>query len=1010
MSEKALRKGETDAAVAPQVAPAPAAAGPASPAPLAGLVVGSATDPAEAAADAMATTALSRVAAPGADPHQHGPGCDHVRRTAAPSAAPTIGLAGGALDPGSARSITGRRGQGDRLPEHTLQQMESGFGRSFSSVRVHTDGAAAGLAAGMSAAAFTTGNDVFFGAGQFRPGTPDGDHMIAHELAHVVQDSGTVHRSILDRIGKAVGLVEKTDDEKATDAAAALAKKQKKDQKAADKAAQKKEAAENKEKAGQHKELEKSHQAGQKADRVVGMASRAGTAGGISSEVADNEAAGKGKTSQKAIDLHVEFETWLDTESDLFVALLGQGLDDEKARDKAYKQTWLIDAPEHIKAVRPPRETAAERLSSAVKDARRQDAAETDKENRGALGSLLSKKVEMVYERAETEFDKLVERHPDQAPDFLRQAVEVTIWAKAPADIRDKRPTDQKIEMKAREDARKRLNLRPTPAASKKAPDSMWDKHQSNAGMVETGTGVLDKVGKGTSLVLKQVGKPKDKVLQAGDPKSDDPVAATVAEKIPGPIGGFSKEVRSVQNRMAKDQKDDKPDPVKATSDETKAAAGIGAVTGILTGLMSTVQGIMTSCKAIAKAHEERTARNILAATKASSDAVKSAAGTAKGIASFAGSFDAGVQNAVASFIPGLNIGIAALGLISNGCDLADVAMRMHETNNAVFDTRLRGMSGGGADGPDVLIFPLLKVAATYTKKVEQASWSTGVSVSDLATSIATVASGGGYGIPVAVQAGVKVVDLLHSLGHLVADEVLARISQKSRTDATASLEGSAEQQLKNDPSMAIDSLIVQARKGDAIAIKFVTGYDIKPAELQSGKLSELRGKMLGTMGLDADPLTMYQKFKKGMASVKSAAGDVSDKFTATGQMAAERNAMDGKTRGFGWRVKMMFKGQVKFTRSVNKTQTLTGRKLGEKESDAPVFGPQNREALVFIGTFALPLNPTDQEVETFLAAAKGFPDSALTQALSDKRNTLQEAQDTLLYIIADKAALAASA
>ncbi|MDQ4048465.1 MAG: DUF4157 domain-containing protein, partial [Actinomycetota bacterium] len=38
--------------------------------------------------------------------------------------------------------------------------------------------------------AFTVGSDVFFAAGEYRPGTPAGDELIAHELTHVVQQRG----------------------------------------------------------------------------------------------------------------------------------------------------------------------------------------------------------------------------------------------------------------------------------------------------------------------------------------------------------------------------------------------------------------------------------------------------------------------------------------------------------------------------------------------------------------------------------------------------------------------------------------------------------------------------------------------------------------------------------------------------------------------------------------------------------------------------------------------------
>ncbi|MCH9650643.1 MAG: DUF4157 domain-containing protein [Deltaproteobacteria bacterium] len=65
--------------------------------------------------------------------------------------------------------------------------MERSFGRSFGAVRVHTDGAAGQVAASHDAEALTIGDKIAFGPGRFRPGTAGGDHLIAHELAHVAQ-------------------------------------------------------------------------------------------------------------------------------------------------------------------------------------------------------------------------------------------------------------------------------------------------------------------------------------------------------------------------------------------------------------------------------------------------------------------------------------------------------------------------------------------------------------------------------------------------------------------------------------------------------------------------------------------------------------------------------------------------------------------------------------------------------------------------------------------------------
>jgi hypothetical protein len=70
-------------------------------------------------------------------------------------------------------------------------RMEQGFGRAFGDVRVHTDQRAAQLARSLSASAFTIGSDIAFASGQYRPGNPAGDLLIAHELAHVTQQCGS---------------------------------------------------------------------------------------------------------------------------------------------------------------------------------------------------------------------------------------------------------------------------------------------------------------------------------------------------------------------------------------------------------------------------------------------------------------------------------------------------------------------------------------------------------------------------------------------------------------------------------------------------------------------------------------------------------------------------------------------------------------------------------------------------------------------------------------------------
>lgn len=86
------------------------------------------------------------------------------------------------------------QGGGRTMPEGLRNMMETGFGRDFSNVRIHTDSQAVAMSENLSAKAFTLGNDIYFNKGQFAPNTTEGQHLVAHELTHVVQGSGKVGR------------------------------------------------------------------------------------------------------------------------------------------------------------------------------------------------------------------------------------------------------------------------------------------------------------------------------------------------------------------------------------------------------------------------------------------------------------------------------------------------------------------------------------------------------------------------------------------------------------------------------------------------------------------------------------------------------------------------------------------------------------------------------------------------------------------------------------------------
>jgi hypothetical protein len=95
---------------------------------------------------------------------------------------------------------------GHPIEASVRQSMESRFGHDFSQVRIHSDDRAAESAEALDAGAYTLGNSIVFGHGQYAPRRAEGERLLAHELAHVVQQrvSGPqviplIHRETLSK-------------------------------------------------------------------------------------------------------------------------------------------------------------------------------------------------------------------------------------------------------------------------------------------------------------------------------------------------------------------------------------------------------------------------------------------------------------------------------------------------------------------------------------------------------------------------------------------------------------------------------------------------------------------------------------------------------------------------------------------------------------------------------------------------------------------------------------------
>ena len=110
--------------------------------------------------------------------------------------------------PSAAREVAASPGH--PLDNGTRDRMERQFDHDFSGVRVHHDSKAAASADAVRASAYTIGSHVVFGAGRYAPSTPSGQALIAHELAHTIQqqsgsggDHGAAEREA-DQAGQAI--------------------------------------------------------------------------------------------------------------------------------------------------------------------------------------------------------------------------------------------------------------------------------------------------------------------------------------------------------------------------------------------------------------------------------------------------------------------------------------------------------------------------------------------------------------------------------------------------------------------------------------------------------------------------------------------------------------------------------------------------------------------------------------------------------------------------------------
>jgi hypothetical protein len=88
------------------------------------------------------------------------------------------------------------RGNGQSLPLWIGESMGERLGADFSDVRIHSDAKAHQISNSFGANAFTQGKDIYFNAGKYDPTSQEGNRLLTHELAHVVQQGDTASEHV----------------------------------------------------------------------------------------------------------------------------------------------------------------------------------------------------------------------------------------------------------------------------------------------------------------------------------------------------------------------------------------------------------------------------------------------------------------------------------------------------------------------------------------------------------------------------------------------------------------------------------------------------------------------------------------------------------------------------------------------------------------------------------------------------------------------------------------------
>lgn len=554
--------------------------------------------------------------------------------------------------------------------------------------------------------------------------------------------------------------------------------------------------------------------------------------------------------------LQERFDKALKKEQLLRVAFEKKGMSAEKAEEKAYEEVWLKADPE-LRAIRPMRETRAEKLVSKTTEMRtEQRALSSSKESvLDSRGSLVSKKVEELLIKEVKLTRELMER--GLPADAAKREAASRVWEKVDPKIAAKRPkAGSKLEAAAYELATKRANL---PTFEKESKSTVLETIGSVGGGVMKGTG-----GVGTGV---------------------------------------------------KKLYDDKNKTTLSTGE--MAGGGIESISSMVSGVLDSVVGIKQFVEMVMGLTKQKNVdfNDVGAAIKAGLVELNKLNSHASGAMKIAMALSESQLAALASKIPIVDVIGHSISIATGIAEAIPNAMRYGSNLGDIYLSRagerpelVLPLQRLGQRNLQMLEQSIWKTVSSATKL--------GLSIAQLAnggadfgatTALKYVVTGldAAHSVAHLIADNVFAVQAKNARKGLIARHE-GSAEELLRRDAGYAVDALITAALKGDKKT--QWLAREALK-DSYGVEFTTGT---PEEIAAA-----HDRILKILQESDDPKTTLDKIKDGIASVKAKAGDMVNKAVDTGTLAKARNAKDGKKRGFFWRMKMWFKSEGALERRI---------------------------------------------------------------------------------------------